>query len=138
MGTREIWIWGAGPEAEAQIAEALREGNLINPVRVIEDNFDFDAFFRRKEPLPLLLLLDLANARIWNVGGAVRKHQADERMAMIALVDKSTESLIDKAYDVGMKTYLRKPLAFSEFAMRAKLLNMSLRIERPDETNQLD
>jgi AmiR/NasT family two-component response regulator len=131
MGTREIWVCGSGAEALSDIRKAFDEGTLLNPVRVIEDGFDFRSFFSAAKVLPLMLLLDLANPKAWDIIGAAREAGAQERMPLIALVDQSTEKLLDRAYEAGVRTYLRKPLTLGEFVLRAKMLKMNVLIDHP-------
>jgi AmiR/NasT family two-component response regulator len=130
LGKGEIWIFA--PDSEARnTAKTLETGTLINQIRIISPDSEFGAAFAGKPVTPLLVLVDLSDDAAWNIISAIRSSDREERVAMIALVDNSTECLIDKAYDAGVKTYLRKPLDFSDFVLRAKLLNMNVSIERP-------
>jgi AmiR/NasT family two-component response regulator len=130
MGTGEIWVYGKEQETGAQIAKAFNESNLINPVRVIKSDSDFSGLFRAKAMLPAVLLLDLSEERVWEFISAARANPPGERVPMIALVDDASEALIDKAYDAGVKTYLKKPLVFTDFVLRARLLNLSFLIQQ--------
>jgi CheY-like chemotaxis protein len=132
MGKGEIWVFGDGPETSRHIAKVL--SGLVNPVRVIENGFDFGRCFRDQRA-PLLLLVDLANNQSWEALELAAKSEAAQRMAVIALVDSSTENLLDRAYDAGAKTYLRKPLVFADFVLRAKLLNLNFLVCRPGPVN---
>ena len=128
MGKGEIWVFEGDSETSRHIAKVL--SGLVNPVRVVENNFDFEACFRGQsdETPPLLLLVDLSNRQSWQIINLATQHGVDERMTMVALVDASTEHLVDRAYEAGAKTYLRKPLVFSDFVRRAKLLNLNVLI----------
>jgi AmiR/NasT family two-component response regulator len=126
MGKGEIWVLGGDAETSRHIAKVL--SGLVNPVRTIENGFDFDDLFRGDESPPLLLLLDLSHKQSWGIMDRVVQYGMDQGMNMIGLVDASTEHLVDRAYEVGAKTYLRKPLVFSDFVQRAKLLKMNVLI----------
>ena len=126
MGKGEIWVLGGDSETSRHIAKVL--SGLVNPVRTIENGFDFDALFCGGEPPPLLLLLDLSDKRSWEIMNRIVQNGMDQGMNMIALVDTSTEHLVDRAYEAGAKTYVRKPLVFSDFVQRARLLKMNVLI----------
>ena len=128
MGKGEIWVLGGDLETSRHIAKVL--SGLVNPIRVIEDSFDFEACFRGQsnETPPLLLLLDLSNKLSWQIINLATQHGVDRRMTIVALVDAASEHLVDRAYEAGAKTYLRKPLVFSDFVKRAKLLNLNVLI----------
>lgn len=128
MGKGEIWVFGGDPETSRHIVTVLSDLVLVNPVRVIENSFEFEAFFLRGETPPLLLLLDLSNKRAWELLNFATHHRVDKRMTIVALVDASTEHLVDRAYEAGAQTYLRKPFVFSDFVQRAKLLNLNVLI----------
>ena len=126
MGKGEVWVFGGDSETSRHIAKVL--AGLVNPVRVIENSFDFEAFFLSDETPPLLLLLDLSNKRSWQIINLATQHGVDQQITIVALVDAATEHLVDRAYEAGAKTYLRKPLVFSDFVKRAKLLNLNVLI----------
>ena len=131
-----VWVFGGDSETSRHMAKVL--SGLVNPVRVIENSFDFEACFRGRsdETPPLLLLLDLSNKQSWQIINLATQHGADQRITIVALVDASTEHLVDRAYEAGAKTYLRKPLVFSDFVKRAKLLNLNVLIHPSrDETS---
>ena len=129
MGKGEIWVLGDHPKTGWHIAKVL--SGLVNPVRLVDNGFDFGAFFRDQRRLPVLLLLDLAHRQSWEILDLAAKSGADKRMAVVALVDSATENFLDHAYDAGAKTYLRKPLVFADFILRAKLLNLNVVVCHP-------
>jgi AmiR/NasT family two-component response regulator len=136
MGKREIWVCADRLEA-GELKKRLEEGNILNPIRVLEENFSFENFFGMDGQGPLIVLLDLSHARSWEIIAAARENGAKESMRIVALVDDSTEKLIDRAYDGGVKTYLRKPIMLAEFLLRLKMLDLNVVIERPTDTTDL-
>lgn len=138
MGIGEIWVCARDGEAGRHIKKVFDEANLFNPLRIIDGAFDFDAHFKcdGENPALLLLDLDLPGQRVWQIISAIRGTGFEPRLSIVALVDDSTEQLLDQAYDAGVKTYLRKPLAFGEFVACTRLLNMQLMIDHPDGSSR--
>jgi PleD family two-component response regulator len=127
-----IWICAETFEDGRHIKKVFDEANLLNPVEVVENAFDYSAFFESGTNLPLIVLLDLGMPynRAWNILSAARGTIADEKVCFIGLIEDSTETLLDRAYDAGVKSYLRKPLTFVQFLERARLLNVEFVIGR--------
>ena len=70
---------------------------------------------REAFPLPKLLLLDLKMPRAdgFEVLEWVRKQHALRRMLVVVLTSSDEPEDIDRAYDLGANSYLRKPDDFS-------------------------
>jgi DNA-binding response OmpR family regulator len=136
MGTGEIWICAANLEASWHIKQVFDEANFLNPIRVIDASMPFEAQLN-DGAVPLLFLVDLACAdgKAWECIKKIRESKNGARTPLIALVDGSTEPLLDEAYDAGVQTYVRKPLTFAEFLQRARMLNMEFSLERPPQSN---
>ena len=136
MGFGEIWVCARNGEAGRHIKKVFNEANLFNPLRIIDSSFDFNAHFKSDDENPVLLLidLDLPDERAWRIISAVHGTRFESRLRMIALVDNATERLIDRAYDSGVRSYLRKPFSFADFLGRVRLLNMQLIIARSGGT----
>lgn len=135
MGLGEIWVCARDGEAGRHIKKIFDEANFFNPVRIV-DKFELHRLPRLDGQGPVLVLLDLGlpDERAWEILSAFRAAHlgSDPKTPIVALVDSSTEMLMDRAYDAGVKTYLRKPLTFAEFLARARLLQMRLMIDRPN------
>lgn len=135
MGSGEIWVCSTCLEAGSQIKKEFESSNFLNPVRVIDGRFDFRKYFgndgKATEPLLLLIDLGLPHGKAWEIVESIRDRILDGLPA-IALVDDSTELLLDRAFEAGMKTYVRKPLRFAEFIGRTRLVNLTFAIQRPD------
>ena len=128
MGNGEIWVCPNGLKAGRHIKTMFEEGKLLNPVRLIDHTFDFHSHFSSDAACPLLLLLDLSCENAWDILASLREIPATRDLPVIALIDDTNESLLDRAYEAGAKTYLRTPLAFSEFVLRARLVGLNFLI----------
>lgn len=132
MKNGALWILGDNLETGRHIKKIFDEANLLNPIRLIDNDFDCKAYFQAGKDLPLLILLDLGlrNQKAWDILDAARGTEAENTVRFIALVEASTEALLDRAYDAGVKTYLRKPFTFLQFLERARLSNMQFVIQK--------
>lgn len=108
---------------------ALRKDNLANHIAVARDGeqaldyvFRRGAFSDRKPTLPRLVLLDLKLPKV-NGLEVLRAIKADVRTAMIPVVmltASNEESDLVRSYQLGVNSYLRKPVDFDEFRQIVK------------------
>jgi len=76
------------------------------------------------EPRPVqLLFLELATEWCWSLLEELQTVSEFSKLPVVALVN-GNEELLDRAYEMGVKTYLRMPFTFPEFLERSRLLNL--------------
>ena len=126
------------------IQRALRKGGIINFIQVVRDGQQaLDYLFaqgeyadRVKYPLPGLVLLDLKLPKVsgLEVLGRIKSAEMLKRIPVIALTSSTESKDINRAYDLGVNSYLVKPVefaAFCEVAGKIKLYWLLLN-ESPD------
>jgi DNA-binding response OmpR family regulator len=90
---------------------------------------------RVKHPLPYILLLDLKMPRKngFDVLSWVRAHSRLRRLPIIVLTSSKEEPDVNRAYDLGVNTYLVKPIKFEGLVdmMRAMDLYWFTVAEKP-------
>jgi CheY-like chemotaxis protein len=102
--------------------EALREAKLLNPIRFVKNGEDLlDYLYHRGEysdpdvaPRPGLILLDLNMPRK-DGREAIREIKEDPELKLIPIVVLTTsdaEEDIYRTYDLGVNSYITKPVAF--------------------------
>ena len=102
--------------------EALKEAKLLNPVKFVKDGEELlDYLYQRGEysngksaPRPGLILLDLNMPRK-DGREALREIKADPELKQIPIVVLTTsvaEEDIYRTYDLGVNSYITKPVAF--------------------------
>jgi two-component system response regulator len=112
-------------DADAELTlRALRKGNLLNKVVRVRDGVEaLEYLFREGEFLkrpggnPKLLLLDMKMPRLGGLD-VLRRLKADERTKLIPVVvltSSAEDRDIIESYQVGVNSYLVKPVDFAEF-----------------------
>ncbi|RJQ46923.1 MAG: response regulator [Nitrospiraceae bacterium] len=102
--------------------EALKEAKLLNPIRFVNDGEELlDYLYRRGEysngadvPRPGLILLDLNMPRK-DGREALKEIKADPELRQIPIVVLTTsiaEEDIYRTYNLGVNSYITKPVAF--------------------------
>ncbi len=115
------------------IQRAFRQANLNNPIRIVKDgdqaisylNGDNEYVNRDVYPLPALILLDLKLPRRsgLEVLEWIRTQKHLKRIPVVVLTS-SRESLdVDKAYDIGVNSYLVKPVKFESLAKMIEVID---------------
>jgi two-component system, response regulator len=104
---------------------ALRNNTLINRIHVVRDGEEALNFFfcrapyqeRARQPLPQLILLDLKLPKVDGLS-VLRTLKADQRtrwMPVIVLTSSKEERDLIASYDLGVNSYIQKPVDFEQF-----------------------
>lgn len=112
-------------DADAElIMRALRKGNLVNKVVRVHDgvealDFVFRAgvFAKRGIGQPRLILLDLKMPRLGGID-VLKRLKSDEQAKLIPVVvltSSAEEQDVRESYELGVNSYLVKPVAFVDF-----------------------
>jgi len=112
-------------DADAEmITRALRKGNVVNKLARVRDGvealefvFREGAFSQRVGSQPRLILLDLKMPRLGGVD-VLRRLKADERtriIPVVVLTSSSEEQDVVDSYQLGVNSYLVKPVEFAKF-----------------------
>jgi two-component system response regulator len=109
---------------------ALEEAKIGNNVIVMKDGSEAltyldgegEFFDRRKNPLPILIMLDL---KMPNVCGktVLKKLKSDEKLKSIPVVILTSSDLerdMEECYELGANSYIVKPISFGEFVEKVK------------------
>jgi CheY-like chemotaxis protein len=102
--------------------EALDESRLVNDVRFVEDGVELLSYLRRQgryaepgaAPRPGLILLDL-NMPKMDGREALREIKADpalRRTPIVVMTTSKAEEDIFRTYDLGVSSYVTKPVTF--------------------------
>ncbi len=130
----EILMADDDPDDRLMAEKALREARLKNGLFFVEDGEELmDYLYRRGKyadaaqyPLPGLILLDL-NMPKKDGREALAEIKADPKLRQIPLVILTTskaEEDIVRSYDLGVNSYITKPVSFQGLAEALKILNL--------------
>lgn len=116
------------------VQRAFQRANIANPIRVARNGEDAIAYLegngefsdRREHPLPVVVLLDLKLPRKsgLEVLEWMRSKKLLKRMPVVILTSSSQSSDINKAYDLGVNSYLVKPVTFDALIDLVKNLGL--------------
>ena len=116
------------------IRRAFDKAKLANPIRVVSDGdtaVDYlsgqGAYADRREfPLPLLMLLDLKLPRRTGLEVLewLRDQETLKRIPVVMLTSSQHDRDINTAYDLGVNSYLVKPVEFDGLLHMLKTVNL--------------
>lgn len=118
------------PDHEALAIRALRKANVANEIKVARDGEEALEFMRAilggSEKMPQLVLLDLKLPKVegLDVLRAIRASDKTALLPVVVLTSSDEERDIVASYRLGVNSYIRKPVNFTDFAEATKQLGM--------------
>ena len=99
---------------------AFRKKRFANEIQVARDGEEALGYMARwaaGEPLPAVVLLDI---QLPKVGGlevlrAWKAHEQFRRIPVVILTSSREDRDLKEAYDLGVNSYIEKPVSFSKF-----------------------
>ncbi len=130
-GTRLILLVEDDPDHELLTIRALKKSHIANDVRVARDGEEAIAllFGEGGEALPAkpqVILLDLKLPKVdgLEVLRRIREDARTRMLPVVVLTSSDEESDIIRSYKLGVNSYIRKPVNFSDFATATQQLGM--------------
>ncbi len=128
--TVEILLVEDNPD-DAQLAlRALKKSNVSNQILWVKDGeeaLDYmflrgDYTHRKQGPNPKLILLDLKMPKVdgLEVLAEIRKHPETKSTPIVILTSSQEERDITESYQLGVNSYIVKPVDFQKFAESIK------------------
>lgn len=118
------------PDHEALAIRALRKANVANDIEVAHDGAEaveyMNAAGSGAKPMPQLVLLDLKLPKLDGLE-VLRNIRAAEKTALlpvVVLTSSDEERDIVSSYRLGVNSYIRKPVNFTDFAEATRQLGM--------------
>ena len=129
----EILLADDDAEDRMLITDALKESRLKNNIQCVENGEELLDFLnnrnkysdKSKFPLPGIILLDLNMPRK-DGREALREIKADNRLRHIPIIILTTskaEEDILKTYNIGVNSFITKPVSFNSMVETMKTLN---------------
>lgn len=125
MDSKPILLAEDRPDDQLLVKRALKTKNIGNPLVIANDgvealDFLFGTGPREAEgPLkPAVVLLDIKMPRIdgLEVLQRLRADNATKRLPIVMMTSSDEERDLMRSYDLGVNSYIRKPVDFTEFA----------------------
>jgi CheY-like chemotaxis protein len=131
-GPRPILIAEDDEDDYLLTIEALKEAGIDKQVKWVKDGEELMSYLEpegtRRKPmaeLPSLILLDLNMPRKdgREVLEEIKRHNTLRKIPVVVLTTSKAETDINHAYDLGVNSYIQKPVRFNEFVEVIKVLS---------------
>jgi CheY-like chemotaxis protein len=126
MKSKTILLIEDNPSDVALTRRALERSHVSNAVVVAEDGQEaLDYLFctgahasRDPAEMPAVVLLDLKLPKLdgFEVLRRLRADERTRRLPVVVLTSSSEEQDVAASYDLGVNSYMRKPVDFAQFA----------------------
>jgi len=128
MNPKTILLVEDNPSDVDLTKRALQKGHILNQLIVVEDGQDALDYLSGTESaaLPALTLLDLKLPRVPGLE-VLRRIRADARLRRIPVVmltSSNEEQDVITSYDLGVNSYIRKPVDFNQFVRAVEQLGL--------------
>lgn len=128
------------------IKRALKQLNTPNPLVIFQDGEQAINYFKNapeikaemEYALPILIILDLKLPKKsgFEVLQYIKNTNVIKRIPVIILTSSSEYTEINKAYDFGANSYIKKPVAFEDLIYIMKILSIYwLKLNSQPEVN---
>jgi len=123
-GSVEILLVEDNPDDVELTLRALRSNNLANHVKVVADGAEALAYLSPDDPrhapsngYPKVVLLDLKLPRIGGleVLRRLKASEATRAVPVVVLTSSREESDLVESYNLGVNSYIVKPVSFEQF-----------------------
>ncbi|QHS51011.1 response regulator [Edaphobacter sp. 12200R-103] len=125
--TKLILLVEDDPDHELLTIRALKKSNIANEVRVARDGEEaLKLLFSEDAILPQVILLDLKLPKIdgLEVLRRIRAGETTKFLPVVILTSSDEERDVVRSYQLGVNSYIRKPVNFSDFAEATRQLGM--------------
>lgn len=129
--TKTILLVEDDSDHELLTIRALRKANIANEIRVARDGEEaLDLLFGSGDHVlktsPQVVLLDLKLPKIdgLEVLRRIRENERTQMLPVVVLTSSDEESDVIRSYRLGVNSYIRKPVNFTEFAEATRQLGM--------------
>jgi DNA-binding response OmpR family regulator len=125
--TKLILLVEDDPDHEALTIRALKKSNMVNDVRVARDGEEAVNLLLGPNAIkPQVILLDLKLPKLdgLEVLKRIRENDATRTLPVVVLTSSDEERDVVRSYQLGVNSYIRKPVNFNDFAEATRQLGM--------------
>ena len=125
--TKLILLVEDDPDHELLTIRALKKSNIANEVRVARDGEEaVDLLFGENAISPQVILLDLKLPKLdgLEVLRRIRTGESTRLLPVVVLTSSDEERDVVRSYQLGVNSYIRKPVDFNDFAEATRQLGM--------------
>jgi Response regulators consisting of a CheY-like receiver domain and a winged-helix DNA-binding domain len=125
--TKLILLVEDDPDHELLTIRALQKSNIANDVRVARDGEEAINLLCGPDAIrPQVVLLDLKLPKVngLEVLRRIRECTSTQTLPVVVLTSSDEERDVVRSYQLGVNSYIRKPVNFSDFAEATRQLGM--------------
>ena len=115
------------PDHELLTIRALKKSNIANDIRVARDGEEAINMLLGDDSLrPQVVLLDLKLPKLdgLEVLRRIRENEATRMLPIVVLTSSDEERDVVRSYQLGVNSYIRKPVNFTDFAEATRQLGL--------------
>ena len=115
------------PDHELLTIRALKKSNVANTIRVARDGAEaIDLLLGDEAVRPQVVLLDLKLPKVdgLEVLRRIRESESTRMLPVVVLTSSDEERDVVRSYQLGVNSYIRKPVNFNDFAEATRQLGM--------------
>ena len=115
------------PDHELLTIRALKKSNIANEVHVARDGEEaLNLLFGAEPVTPQVVLLDLKLPKVegLEVLRRIRESDSTRMLPVVVLTSSDEERDLIRSYQLGVNSYIRKPVSFDDFAEATRQLGM--------------
>jgi CheY-like chemotaxis protein len=115
------------PDHELLTIRALKKSNIANDIHVARDGAEaLDILFGDHPIKPQVVLLDLKLPKVegLEVLRRIRETPETRMLPVVVLTSSDEERDVVRSYQLGVNSYIRKPVNFNDFAEATRQLGM--------------
>ncbi len=115
------------PDHELLTIRALKKSDIANNVRVARDGEEAINMLLGPDAVrPQVILLDLKLPKVdgLEVLRRIRESEATRMIPVVVLTSSDEERDLVRSYQIGVNSYIRKPVNFDDFAEATRQLGM--------------
>ncbi len=125
--TKLILLVEDDPDHELLTIRALKKSNIANDIRIARDGEEaVNLLFGENAISPQVILLDLKLPKIdgLEILRRIRQTPATQLLPVVVLTSSDEERDVVRSYQLGVNSYIRKPVNFNDFAEATRQLGM--------------
>jgi DNA-binding response OmpR family regulator len=126
-GKHMILLVEDDPDHELLMIRALKRSSIAAQVHVARDGEEaLEMLFGAEALRPQVILLDLKLPKVegLEVLRRIRESEETHMLPVVVLTSSDEERDMVRSYQIGVNSYIRKPVDFNEFAEATKQLGM--------------
>ena len=126
-GGKMILLVEDDPDHEALTIRALKKSNIANDVQIARDGEEALSLLYGDKPFwPQVVLLDLKLPKVegLEVLRRIRETESTRTLPVVVLTSSDEERDVVRSYSLGVNSYIRKPVNFTDFAEATRQLGM--------------